>query len=66
MTDLEPLFYNITELSFLIGLSVATIRHHLNRENLGAIPRSIKVGKHRRWFRKDVMDWVADLRRSPS
>jgi len=51
-------FYNIEELSIILGKSIASIHGHLARKQFDAVPPPIKLGRRLAWHADSVDDWI--------
>lgn len=55
---LEKKFYNIEEMSELLGKSIASIYGHLARKQFDAVPPPMKLGRRLAWLVSGVDEWV--------
>lgn len=58
MTDTRPVpakLMSVEDLAELCGVSTATVHQWLWK---GSAPRSLKIGRHRRFVREDVEAWL--------
>ena len=53
-------FYNIDELSTILGKTVASIHGHLSRKQYDAVPPPMKLGRRLAWLDDAVDAWIAD------
>jgi len=53
-------FYNISELSIILGKSIASIHGHLARKQFDAVPPPIKLGRRLAWPVDGVDAWIAE------
>jgi len=53
-------FYNIEELSIILGKSIASIHGHLARKQFDAVPPPIKLGRRLAWQVESVDAWIDD------
>ena len=53
-------FYNIEEISTILGKSIAAIHGHLARKQFDAVPPPIKLGRRLAWLVEAVDDWIDD------
>jgi len=53
-------FYNIGELSTILGKTVASIHGHLARKQFDAVPPPIKLGRRLAWPVDGVDAWIAE------
>ncbi len=51
-------FYNIEELSTILGKSIAAIHGHLARKQFDAVPPPIKLGRRLAWLVESVDAWI--------
>uniref|UniRef100_I2Q0Z9 Putative transcriptional regulator n=1 Tax=Desulfovibrio sp. U5L TaxID=596152 RepID=I2Q0Z9_9BACT len=51
-------FYNIEELSIILGKSIASIHGHLARKQFDAVPPPIKLGRRLAWQVESVNEWI--------
>lgn len=51
-------FYNIEELSIILGKSIASIHGHLARKQFDAVPPPIKLGRRLAWQVESVDAWI--------
>jgi len=51
-------FYNIEELSIILGKSIASIHGHLARKQFDAVPPPIKLGRRLAWQVESVDEWI--------
>lgn len=51
-------FYNIEEMSELLGKSIASIYGHLARKQFDAVPMPMKLGRRLAWLVSGVDEWV--------
>lgn len=58
MTTLEKKFYNIEEMSAILGKSIASIYGHLARRQFDAVPMPMKLGRRLAWLVTGVDEWV--------
>lgn len=58
MTTLEKKFYNIEEMSAILGKSIASIYGHLARKQFDAVPMPMKLGRRLAWLVTGVDEWV--------
>ena len=56
---LQKKFYNIEELSTILGKSIASIYGHLARKQFDAVPVPMKLGRRLAWLVEGVDEWVA-------
>ncbi|MDL2266695.1 helix-turn-helix domain-containing protein [Desulfovibrio sp. OttesenSCG-928-G15] len=59
----RKLFYNIEEMSELLGRSIASIYGYLARKDFTAVPMPMKLGRRLAWLCSAVDEWVADKAR---
>lgn len=55
----EKRFYNIEELSTILGKSIASVHAHLARKQFDAVPPPIKLGRRLAWVVDAVEAWIA-------
>lgn len=55
---LEKKFYNIEEMSAILGKSIASIYGHLARRQYDAVPMPMKLGRRLAWLVSGVDEWV--------
>ena len=53
-------FYNIEELSTILGKSIAAVHGHLARKQYDAVPPPIKLGRRLAWLVDAVEAWIDD------
>ncbi|QJT09510.1 helix-turn-helix transcriptional regulator [Oceanidesulfovibrio marinus] len=53
-------FYNIEELSIILGKSIAAVHGHLARKQYDAVPPPIKLGRRLAWLVESVDAWIDD------
>ena len=51
-------FYNIEEMSAILGKSIASIYGHLARKQFDAVPVPMKLGRRLAWLVEGVDKWV--------
>lgn len=51
-------FYNIEEMSAILGKSIASIYGHLARKQFDAVPPPMKLGRRLAWLVSGVDEWV--------
>lgn len=51
-------FYNIEELSTILGKSIAAVHGHLARKQFDAVPPPMKLGRRLAWLVDSVDDWI--------
>ncbi len=51
-------FYNIEEMSTILGKSIASIHGHLSRKQFDAVPAPIKLGRRLAWLVTSVDEWI--------
>lgn len=51
-------FYNIEEMSAILGKSIASIYGHLARKQYDAVPMPMKLGRRLAWLVEGVDEWV--------
>ena len=51
-------FYNIEELSTILGKSIAAIHGHLARKQFDAVPPPMKLGRRLAWLVESVEAWI--------
>ena len=54
----EKKFYNIEEMSAILGKSIASIYGHLARKQYDAVPMPMKLGRRLAWLVVVVDEWV--------
>ena len=54
----EKKFYNIEEMSAILGKSIASIYGHLARRQFDAVPMPMKLGRRLAWLVSGVDEWV--------
>jgi len=54
----EKKFYNIDEMSAILGKSIASIYGHLARKQFDAVPMPMKLGRRLAWLVTGVDEWV--------
>jgi predicted DNA-binding transcriptional regulator AlpA len=54
----EKRFYNIEEMSILLGKSIAAIHGHLARKQYDAVPPPMKLGRRLAWLVSAVDVWI--------
>ena len=57
--QLQKKFYNIEEMSAILGKSIASIYGHLARKQFDAVPVPMKLGRRLAWLVDGVDEWVA-------
>jgi predicted DNA-binding transcriptional regulator AlpA len=58
--NIEKRFYNIEELSVILGKSISGIHGHLARKQFDAVPPPMKLGRRLAWLSCLVDDWIND------
>ncbi|MDR1397681.1 MAG: hypothetical protein LBJ14_08120 [Desulfarculales bacterium] len=53
-------FYNIDEMSTILGKSISAIHGHLARRQYDAVPPPMKLGRRLAWLVEMVDKWIAD------
>ena len=56
-------FYNIEEMSEMLGKTIASIYGHLARKQWDAVPPPMKLGRRLAWLVEGVDNWIADKSR---
>lgn len=51
-------FYNIEELSTILGKSIAAVHGHLARKQFDAVPPPMKLGRRLAWLVEAVDTWI--------
>ena len=51
-------FYNIEELSTILGKSIAAVHGHLARKQFDAVPPPMKLGRRLAWLVESVDAWI--------
>jgi predicted DNA-binding transcriptional regulator AlpA len=51
-------FYNIEELSTILGKSIAAVHGHLARRQFDAVPPPMKLGRRLAWLVESVDAWI--------
>ena len=51
-------FYNIEELSTILGKSIAAVHGHLARKQFDAVPPPMKLGRRLAWLVDSVDAWI--------
>jgi predicted DNA-binding transcriptional regulator AlpA len=51
-------FYNIEELSTILGKSIAAVHGHLARKQFDAVPPPMKLGRRLAWLVESVDIWI--------
>jgi len=51
-------FYNIEELSTILGKSIAAVHGHLARKQYDAVPPPMKLGRRLAWLVEAVDTWI--------
>ena len=51
-------FYNIEELSTILGKSIAAVHGHLARKQFDAVPPPMKLGRRLAWLVDSVDVWI--------
>lgn len=51
-------FYNIEELSIILGKSIAAVHGHLARKQFDAVPPPMKLGRRLAWLVDSVDAWI--------
>lgn len=51
-------FYNIEELSTILGKSIAAVHGHLARKQFDAVPPPMKLGRRLAWLVEAVDAWI--------
>ncbi len=51
-------FYNIEELSTILGKSIAAVHGHLARKQYDAVPPPMKLGRRLAWLVEAVDAWI--------
>ena len=51
-------FYNIEELSTILGKSIAAVHGHLARKQFDAVPPPMKLGRRLAWLVDSVEAWI--------
>lgn len=51
-------FYNIEELSTILGKSLAAVHGHLARKQFDAVPPPMKLGRRLAWLVESVDAWI--------
>lgn len=51
-------FYNIEELSTILGKSIAAVHGHLARKQFDAVPPPMKLGRRLAWLVESVDEWI--------
>jgi len=51
-------FYNIEELSTILGKSIAAVHGHLARKQFDAVPPPMKLGRRLAWLVDAVDTWI--------
>lgn len=51
-------FYNIEELSTILGKSVSAVHGHLARKQYDAVPPPMKLGRRLAWLVESVDGWI--------
>lgn len=57
---IQKRFYNIAELSTILGKSIAAINGHLARKQFDAVPPPIKLGRRLAWLVDSVETWIEE------
>ena len=55
---LQKKFYNIEEMSVLLGKTISSIYGHLARRDFHAVPPPMKLGRRLAWAVSSVESWV--------
>lgn len=55
---LQKKFYNIEEMSTILGKSIASIYGHLARKQFDAVPIPMKLGRRLAWSVQGVDEWI--------
>jgi predicted DNA-binding transcriptional regulator AlpA len=58
--NIEKRFYNMEEMSILLGKSISAIYGHLARKQFDAVPPPMKLGRRLAWLSNLVDDWIND------
>lgn len=53
-------FYNIEEISIILGKSISAIHGHLARKQFTAVPPPIKLGRRLAWLVESVDLWIQE------
>lgn len=56
--NVQKKFYNIEEMSAILGKSIASIYGHLARKQYDAVPMPMKLGRRLAWLVSGVDEWV--------
>ncbi|MDD2467991.1 MAG: hypothetical protein PHI97_28775 [Desulfobulbus sp.] len=51
-------FYNIEEMSIILGKSIAAVHGHLARKQFDAVPPPMKLGRRLAWLVESVDLWI--------
>lgn len=51
-------FYNIEELSIILGKTIAAVHGHLSRRQFDAVPPPMKLGRRLAWLVESVDAWI--------
>ena len=51
-------FYNIEELSIILGQTIAAVHGHLSRKQFDAVPPPMKLGRRLAWLVESVDAWI--------
>ena len=51
-------FYNIEELSTILGKSIAAVHGHLTRKQFDAVPPPMRLGRRLAWLVESVDSWI--------
>lgn len=51
-------FYNIEEMSIILGKTIAAVHGHLSRRQFDAVPRPMKLGRRLAWLVESVEAWI--------
>ena len=51
-------FYNIEEMSIILGKSIAAVHGHLSRKQYDAVPPPMKLGRRLAWLVDSVNAWI--------
>jgi predicted DNA-binding transcriptional regulator AlpA len=63
MCQIQKKFYNIEEMSALLGKSTNSIYGHLARRQYDAVPVPMKLGRRLAWLIEGVEVWIAEKAR---
>lgn len=55
---IQKRFYNIEELSTILGKSIAAVHGHLARKQFDAVPPPMKLGRRLAWLVEYVDAWI--------